>query len=167
MPPTCDILVVGAGIAGCGIAAAFAKQGRRVTVVERNLGDPDRIVGELLQPGGVAALSALGLSQCLEGIEATPVEGYHLHWKGEQATFWFCPVPRGSKFATHNEAGKKPSGRTFHHGKFVGRLRAAIAAEPNVTLVEATALELLRDERTGAITGAVCSRDGGPGEAVC
>ena len=33
-------------------------------------------MGELLQPGGVAALHHLGLGKCLEGIDATPVEGY-------------------------------------------------------------------------------------------
>ncbi|KAK4234345.1 squalene epoxidase [Achaetomium macrosporum] len=164
MRHTGDVLVIGAGIAGCAIAAAFAQQGRRVGAIERSLREPDRIV-ELLQPGGVAALSTLGLAQCLEGIEATPVEGYHLFWKDEQATFWFCPVPGGSKFTDEIEAAEKPFGRSFHRGKFVGRLRAAIAVAPNITLVEATALELLRDERTGAITGAVCSRNGGPREA--
>jgi len=45
-----DVLVVGAGVAGCAIAVAFAKQGRRVVVIERSLRQPDRIVGELLQP---------------------------------------------------------------------------------------------------------------------
>lgn len=44
--------------------------------MERDLSEPDRIVGELLQPGGVAALTELGLGGCLEGIDATPVEGY-------------------------------------------------------------------------------------------
>lgn len=40
------------------------------------MSEPDRIVGELLQPGGVAALNQLGLGHVLEGIDATPVEGY-------------------------------------------------------------------------------------------
>jgi squalene monooxygenase len=146
---TYDVLVVGAGIAGCAIATAFARQGRRVLVVERSLQEPDRIVGELLQPGGVAALSQLGLDHCLEGIEATPVEGYHLYWKDQQAAFWFCPLPAGSK-------EDRPAGRSFHHGRFVAKLRAAIACEPNVKLVEATVFELLRDGTTGAVVGALC-----------
>lgn len=56
-----DVVIVGAGILGCALAAAFGKQGRRVLLLERDLSEPDRIVGELLQPGGVSALEKLGL----------------------------------------------------------------------------------------------------------
>ena|ERR1700760_1120380 len=56
-----DILIIGAGIIGCALAVAFGKQGRSVIVLERSLKEPDRIVGELLQPGGVRALEKLGL----------------------------------------------------------------------------------------------------------
>jgi squalene monooxygenase len=59
---TADIVVVGAGIIGCALAVAFGKQGRSVILLERSLKEPDRIVGELLQPGGVRALKKLGLS---------------------------------------------------------------------------------------------------------
>jgi len=56
-----EVVVVGAGIAGSALAHALGKQGRRVVLVERDLREPNRIVGELLQPGGVAALRQLGL----------------------------------------------------------------------------------------------------------
>lgn len=56
-----DIVIVGAGIVGCAAAVAFGKQGRSVILLERSLREPDRIVGELLQPGGVRALEKLGL----------------------------------------------------------------------------------------------------------
>jgi squalene monooxygenase len=56
-----DIVIVGAGIVGCASAVAFGKQGRSVILLERSLKEPDRIVGELLQPGGVEALEKLGL----------------------------------------------------------------------------------------------------------
>lgn len=147
-----DIIVVGAGIAGSAAAVAFARQGRKVLLLERSLEAPDRIVGELLQPGGVDALTELGLASCLDGIDATPIEGYHLYWKGEEASFWFCDMD-----------GKKPEGRSFHHGKFVTKLREAAAAFPNVTLLEATATEILRDGETAGVKGVLCSRaDGGP-----
>jgi len=37
------------------------KDERRVHVIERDLREPDRIVGELLQPGGYLKLIELGL----------------------------------------------------------------------------------------------------------
>ncbi len=42
-------------------------------LIERDLTQPDRIVGELLQPGGYAALTKLGLAQCCEGIDSQKV----------------------------------------------------------------------------------------------
>ena len=46
---------------------------RRVLLLERDLQQPDRIVGELLQPGGVLALQRLGLQDCVTGIDAQNV----------------------------------------------------------------------------------------------
>eukprot|EP00884_Botryococcus_braunii_P022031 jgi/Botrbrau1/8511/Bobra.0029s0015.1 len=51
-PQEWDLIIVGAGVAGCALAHTQGKDGRRVLIVERNLSQPDRIVGELLQPGG-------------------------------------------------------------------------------------------------------------------
>ena len=56
-----EVVVVGAGILGAAIAATLARDGRQVMVVERDLSEPNRIVGELLQPGGYKALTKLGL----------------------------------------------------------------------------------------------------------
>ena len=56
-----DIIVVGAGVVGCAAARAFGNDGRKVLLVERDMNQPDRIVGELLQPGGVNALRKLGM----------------------------------------------------------------------------------------------------------
>lgn len=56
-----DIVIVGSGILGSALAAVLGRDGRHVTVVERDLSEPDRIVGELLQPGGCKALRQLGL----------------------------------------------------------------------------------------------------------
>ena len=67
-----DLIIVGAGVVGTAAAKAFGSDGRRVLLLERDLSEPDRIVGELLQPGGVNSLAALGL------------EGLHL------ASFYLC-----------------------------------------------------------------------------
>lgn len=60
-PDDADVAIIGSGILGSALAATLAKDGRRVTVIERDLKEPDRIVGELLQPGGRQALHELGL----------------------------------------------------------------------------------------------------------
>ena len=56
-----DVVIVGAGILGSAMATTLARQGRSVILLEKSLKQPDRIVGELLQPGGVRALEKLGL----------------------------------------------------------------------------------------------------------
>lgn len=56
-----DIIIVGAGVAGCAAAVAFGRQGRKVILFEKCLQEPNRVSGELLQPGGVKALSNLRL----------------------------------------------------------------------------------------------------------
>jgi squalene monooxygenase len=56
-----EVVVVGAGIAGSALAHALGTDGRRVVLIERDLREPNRIVGELLQPGGLFALRNLGL----------------------------------------------------------------------------------------------------------
>lgn len=61
-----DVVIVGAGIVGCAAAVAFGKQGRSVILLEKSMKEPDRIVGELLQPGGVNALRQLGMEGALE-----------------------------------------------------------------------------------------------------
>jgi squalene monooxygenase len=113
-----DAIIVGAGILGCALAATLARQGRDVVLLERDLSEPDRIVGELLQPGGVKALATLGLRDCLEGIDAVPEYGYQVIYHGE---------------AVHIPYVSKDEGRSFHHGRFVNNLRKAAMACPRYT----------------------------------
>ncbi|KIL56573.1 hypothetical protein M378DRAFT_1034416 [Amanita muscaria Koide BX008] len=54
-----------------------------MALLERSLAEPDRIVGELLQPGGVMALRQLGLESCLENIDAIPCQGYCIYDNGK------------------------------------------------------------------------------------
>ena len=62
-----EVVVVGSGVLGSAIGAALSEDGRNVLIVERDLSEPDRIVGELLQPGGYLALKKLGLQG--EGVK--------------------------------------------------------------------------------------------------
>lgn len=45
--------------------------------LERDLSQPNRIVGELLQPGGLHKLQELGLEEAVEGIDAQKVPQSH------------------------------------------------------------------------------------------
>ncbi|PIN17663.1 Squalene monooxygenase [Handroanthus impetiginosus] len=78
-----DVIIVGAGVAGAALAYTLGKEGRRVQVIERDLTEPDRIVGELLQPGGYLKLIELGLDDCLRDIDAQRVFGYALYKDGK------------------------------------------------------------------------------------
>lgn len=55
------MIVVGSGILGSSLATVLARDGRDVTLIERDMKEPDRIIGELLQPGGCHVLEKLGL----------------------------------------------------------------------------------------------------------
>ena len=68
-----DVVVVGAGVFGCAAAYALANQGRSVILLERWMKEPNRIVGELMQPGGVEALRKLGLGDTIERLQESVV----------------------------------------------------------------------------------------------
>ncbi|BCR85877.1 squalene monooxygenase erg1 [Aspergillus chevalieri] len=142
-----DVLIVGGGILGCALAVALGRQGRSVLLLEASLKEPDRIVGELLQPGGVHALEQLGLRDCLDDIDAIRVEGYYLTYFGKPVTI---PYPRQSP------SEPVPEGRSFHHGRFVMKLREAARTCPNVTIVETKATELITCSHTKQVLGVEC-----------
>ncbi|KAI5446656.1 hypothetical protein KIW84_014485 [Lathyrus oleraceus] len=65
------------------LAYTLEKDGRRVHVIERDLSEPDRIIGELLQPSGYLKLLELGLEDCVDEIDAQRVFGYSLYKDGK------------------------------------------------------------------------------------
>lgn len=133
-----DVIIVGAGVAGAALAHTLGKDGRRVHVIERDLTEPDRIVGELLQPGGYLKLAELGLEDCVENIDAQRVFGYALFKDGKNTQLSY-PL---EKF--HSDV----SGRSFHNGRFIQRMREKAASLPNVQLEEGTVTSLLEEEGT-------------------
>jgi squalene monooxygenase len=135
--------------------------------LEKSLKEPDRIVGELLQPGGVQALEKLGLRECLEEIDAIKVFGYDVIYHGEEVRI---PYPASASEEVSDEKSqtdemrgtkrKRPEGRSFHHGRFIRRLREKVMTNPNVTVVEATATDLIRGDYTGQVLGVEATVDG-------
>lgn len=147
-----DIIVVGAGIVGSALAYSLGKSGRRVALMERDFDEPDRIVGELLQPGGVRALAKMGIVDTLDDIDAVPVEGYQVFY-GTRSV----PIPYPEERSDESGEGVrsqsgKVEGRSFHHGKFVQSLRGKALGQANVTPYEATVRELLHGD-AGQIQG--------------
>ena len=147
-----DVAIVGGGVAGCALAYALSTITSKswskqisIALLERSLAEPDRIVGELLQPGGVIALRKLGMEECLEGIGAIPVKGYCVVQGGEQV---HIPYPEGYE------------GRSFHHGRFIQALRSKARTAVGVDVIEATVQELVEDEKTGRVTGVRATRKG-------
>ncbi|XP_051467078.1 squalene monooxygenase [Apus apus] len=133
-----EIIIVGSGVLGSSLATVLSRDGRKVTVIERDLKEPDRIVGELLQPGGFKALKDLGLEDTVEGIDSQIVNGYIIH-DIESKSEVEIPYPTSGD-------GHVASGRSFHHGQFIMGLRRAAMAEPNAKFIEGTVLELLEED---------------------
>lgn len=76
------------------------QQGRRVLMLERELSQPDRIVGELLQPGGYLMLKRLGLEHCVEKIDSQKVCS-KLGGTGLCAEFVRLPCVHASRLYLH------------------------------------------------------------------
>jgi|TARA_B110000971_G_scaffold218795_1_gene258359 squalene monooxygenase len=115
--PQWDVIIVGAGVAGASLAYALGKEGRKVLLLERDLSEPVRIVGELLQPGGYLKLKELGLAHCVDEIDAQKVFGYAMYKDDGEAVIKYPLSGQGEDVA----------GRSFHNGRFVMRLREGAA----------------------------------------
>ncbi|XP_012664868.1 squalene monooxygenase [Otolemur garnettii] len=121
-----EVIIVGSGILGSALAAVLSRDGRKVTLIERDLKEPDRIVGEFLQPGGFQVLQDLGLGDTVDGLDAQVVHGYMIHDRDSKSEVQI-PYPL-------SENNQVQSGRAFHHGRFIMSLRKAAMAEPNIEL---------------------------------
>ncbi len=157
-----DVVVVGAGVFGCAIAFAMANQGRSVILLERWMKEPNRIVGELMQPGGVNSLKKLGLEHTIEGIDAVPCRGYDVVWNGKDVRI---PYPHLETLAdgtvriakqgptNKKEDASRPVGCCFHHGRFIMNLRRACLGHPNITVFETEAIDTVTGDRTPEVLG--------------
>jgi squalene monooxygenase len=85
-------------------------------------------------PAHTHALICVCGVECVEEIDAATIYGYGVFLKGEALPLTYDVVS-----GTERE---RDSGRAFHHGRFVQRLRSAAAAEPLVTVVEGTVTAL-------------------------
>ncbi|ORX46338.1 SE-domain-containing protein [Hesseltinella vesiculosa] len=131
-----DVIIIGAGVVGCAAAKAFGSSNRKVLLLERDLSVPDRIVGELLQPGGINALKTLGMEDCVEDIDGIDCHGYVVIREGEPVEIPYPDNP---------STGTPAVGKSFHHGRFINKLRIEAKKSTNVTVKEATVSSLIKE----------------------
>jgi len=168
-----DVIIVGGGVVGPALAYALSPASAihkaspphrtlRTLVIDSRLREPDRIVGELLQPGGVLALNELGMAGALENMEAVRAYGYCIvRPKSAPATSKQMPQFEN----VHIPYPEPHEGRSFHHGRFVQNLRRMAASAPGVELLEATvSSSLVSCEYTGTVIGVRATPSGSKAE---
>lgn len=137
-----DVCIVGAGVVGASMASYLAKHGKSVCVIEKSFKEQEGIIGELMQPGGVAQLEKLGLAHVLDQFESPKVKGYALFLDDQHF-----------KIDYPNENGKEIRGRGFYNSRFVKKLRDEFTQFPNICSIEATVNALIENEDKSEILG--------------
>jgi squalene monooxygenase len=157
-----DVIIVGGGVVGPALAYALSSASAihgapsphrtlRTLLIDTRLREPDRIVGELLQPGGVLALKELGMTNTLDNMEAVRAYGYCIV-RPKSTPDRTSKVPQFEN--VHIPYPKPHEGRSFHHGRFVQNLRLMAASAPGVELLEATvSSSLVSCKHTGSVVG--------------
>ena len=135
-----DFVVVGGGFAGLNAAAALARTGATVTVLEALDGANPTFRGELLHPRGVRALATLGLKDAVLRAGALPVRGFAA-FAAHSASPVLLPYPRGSGM-----------GLTIEHGRLVAGIRGELAKNPCIQLVSRARVRALVTQR-GRVSG--------------
>ena len=104
-------------------------------------------------------MKELGLEDCLEGIDSVRVKGYEVIYHGQGVEIGYPDNAIGSRRSeidTVRGKSLRPEGRSFHHGRFIRRLRQVALKEPNISVVESTVTEIVKCEHTGQILGVQC-----------
>eukprot|EP00124_Ichthyophonus_hoferi_P003176 Ihof_evm4s261 gene=Ihof_evmTU4s261 len=151
-PEGSEIIIVGGGVLGATLATVLARDGRKVTMIERDFSVPDRIVGELLQPGGLDTLKELGMGETITGIDEMMKDGYVMYYGDRQVHLMY---PKDEK------TGQQHQGVAFHHGPFVNNLRNVCKKESNVTCIEGTVTQLIYNSTGDQVTGVTYKTKGG------
>lgn len=80
-----DVLIVGAGPAGSSLATRLAREGVRVTVLDRATFPRDKPCAEYMSPGTVRLLHALGAGAAVEAAAGARLRGFMVQAHGRAA----------------------------------------------------------------------------------
>lgn len=136
MSGTIDAVVAGGGMAGATVAAALARFGFEVLLVEPGLDGTKRLAGELIHPPGASDLAELGLLEPLLAAGAAPVLGFAVVRDADAEAFL---LPYGEI------PGVDRPGFAMEHTGLRSRLFAAVSGMPRVRAwsgARVTALDL-------------------------
>lgn len=143
-----DVVIVGAGLAGCATARALvradATKRRRILVIDRYRDVHPRFSGELIHPRGAQILDDLGLFPALHAVGGVEVGGFAVFENADTpfVDLSYADVPR-----------ERPRGLSIHHKDLVRTLRRELRSDP-IELLEGWAVaDLCRDGER--ITGVV------------
>jgi squalene monooxygenase len=145
---TWDAVIAGGGFVGLAAAAALARLGRRVVVLEARAGGSSPFRGELIHPRGVATLVELGLWPGLARRKGSSVTGFAIEDPRDGATI-LLPYPEG---------GCVMGGVAMEHRSMIEELREHVTGLPGVELREGTAVGAVLHARGRAVGVAL---DGG------
>ena len=93
-----DVVVVGARLAGCAVAAPLARAGRRVVVLDKMSFPSDQLSTHVLLPGGTSELSQLGALPRILALNPSKVRWVELVAEGITCTERLRPAPDGTDF---------------------------------------------------------------------
>lgn len=91
-----EVVIVGAGVAGCATALHLAARGREVVLLDRSGFPRDKVCGEGLMPHGVAELSQLGLLAAVEEAGVLPFFGIRYNVGDASAVGEFPGLDKGA-----------------------------------------------------------------------
>ncbi len=145
-----DVIVVGAGPAGCAAASLLGRCGARVVLIDRAAFPRPRLCTHAIMPAGLPVLDRLGILPAVEAAGAQRWYGVRLWLNGVQ---FAEPLPRGRVAFRYGLSLRRPA--------LDALLVDAARRAPNVDLLEGCSVSrlLLDDGRIGG--AAVQARAGG------
>src|SRR5688500_10104545 len=93
-----DVVVVGARLAGCAVAAPLARAGRKVVVLDKMSFPSDQLSTHLLMPAGTSELSKMGALPRILALNPSRVRWVALEAEGIACTERLRPAADGTDF---------------------------------------------------------------------
>ncbi len=156
-PEQFDVVIVGAGIAGCATARALAladpQRRRRILLVDRYRDSHPRFSGELIHPRGAQVLDNLGFYGPLRKAGALDVDGFVVFESadGPPVDLPYARIP-----------DQRPRGLAVHHKVLIRVMRTVLADVSQVELRAGWLVDALVRERDGTVAGVQLKGPDGP-----